>query len=65
VELAERGHLAVFPVGGWWKERPHLGRWEETVRYALVVSIRAPEVGVDIYTPVWNTVNVPVEVETV
>lgn len=51
-DLADRGYLAVYPVGGWWKERPKLDRWQYRVRYALVVSIHVPDVGVDIYTPV-------------
>ena len=55
-DLAERGFLAVFPVGGWWKERPHLDRWQRSVRYSLVVTIKAPEVDVDIYTPVANQI---------
>jgi hypothetical protein len=51
-DLAERGVLAVYPVGGWWKERPALGRWERPARYALVVSIATPETTVDLYTPI-------------
>jgi hypothetical protein len=51
-DLAERGYVAVIPIGGWWKERPAFERWRNRVRYSLVVSIHAPEVGVDIYTPV-------------
>jgi hypothetical protein len=51
-DLADRGHIAVYPVGGWWKERPKLDRWQNRVPYALVVSIHVPDVGVDIYTPV-------------
>lgn len=51
-ELADRNHVAVFPVGGWWKERAHLGRWQHSVRYSLIVSIRTPATKVDIYTPI-------------
>lgn len=63
-DLADRGYLAVFPVTGWWKERMHLERWRNDVRYSLVVSIHAPEVGVDIYTPVKNMVTIPTAVAT-
>ena len=61
-DLADRCHLAVFPVGGWWKERPTLNRWRRQVRYSLVVSILTPETGVDIYTPVAVRVGVPVKI---
>jgi hypothetical protein len=62
-DLARRDQIAVYPVTGWWKERPHLDRWRDSVRYALVVSIRTPAVGVDIYTPVVAMVAVPTGVE--
>ena len=40
-----------------------LGRYDRAVRYALVLSIRAPEVDVDLYTEVANRVAAAVEVE--
>jgi len=51
-DLARRGYVAVYPVGGWWKEQANANRWSTRVRYSLVVSIHAPEVGIDIYTPI-------------
>ena len=63
-DLASRGCLAVYPVVGWWKTRQALARYDRAARYALVVSIRAPEVDVDLRTPVANQIGVPVEIET-
>jgi len=63
-ELADRGHVAVYPVLGWWKERPNLQRWGKQARYALIVSIRTPDVETDIYTPIANQIGIPVEIET-
>lgn len=60
-DLASRGVLAVYPALGWWKTRPRLERYERTARYALVVSIRAPEVDVDLYNAVANQIVVEVE----
>lgn len=60
--LAARKHIAVYPVLGWWKERPKLERWGRQARYALIVSIRTPSVETDIYTPVANLVGIPVMV---
>jgi hypothetical protein len=57
-DLAVRGHLAVYPVSGWWKERPNLERWRRRARYSLIVTIRTPTIEVDIYTPVANQVAV-------
>lgn len=61
-ELAEKGHLAVYPVGGWWKLRPKQGKANERMRYALVVSIEAPEVPINLYEAVANQLTVPVTV---
>ena len=63
-DLASRGSLAVYPAVGWWKTRQALERYDRTARYALVVSIKAPEVDVDLRTEVANQIGVPVEIET-
>lgn len=60
VELAEKNHIAVIPVSGWWRERKRLGRVNSQLRYALVVTIRTPPNQVDIYTPVATEIGVPV-----
>lgn len=59
-DLARRGHIAVFPVSGWWKDRPHLERVEKIARFSLVVSIQTPAIETDIYTPVTNLIPIPV-----
>lgn len=51
-ELATCNKLAIYPVGGWWKERKHLGRYESKTRYSLIVSLYADSQEVDLYTPV-------------
>ena len=48
-ELASRGYLAVYPSLGWWKTRASLARYDTPARYALIISIKAPEVDIDIY----------------
>ena len=60
-DLASRGVIAVYPTTGWWKTRPALERYDKEARYTLVVSIRAPEVDVDLYTAVENLVAVRVD----
>ena len=60
-DLAGRGSIAVYPALGWWKERPALERYDQQARYALVVSIRAPETDVDLYTEVANRIALPTE----
>jgi len=61
-ELAERGYIAVYPVLGWWKERANLERWGKSARYALIVSIKTPNVETDIYTPIENQIGISITV---
>lgn len=50
-ELANRHAIAVYPTGGWWREKPGLERTEQAARYVLVVSLRAP-VGVTLHSEI-------------
>jgi hypothetical protein len=62
-DLAQRGVVAVYPVTGWWKERPDRDRSNEGARYSLIVSIETPGVDVDIWTPVAAEVGIPLAAE--
>jgi hypothetical protein len=62
-ELANRDAMAVFPVGGWWKEKPTLMRYDRIARYALVISIRATSGSINIYTPIENAIATTVAIE--
>jgi hypothetical protein len=61
-DLAARHAIAVYPTGGWWREKPALQRADRQVRYALIVSLSAP-VQVDLYTAIETAIGIPVEVE--
>lgn len=61
-ELANKSEIAVFPVGGWWKELADRTQENRRVRYALVVSLDVSTIAdVDIYTPIANQIVVPVD----
>lgn len=51
-DIAACGAVAVFPVTGWWKERPHLKEYVKAARYALVVTLSTDDDSVDLYTPI-------------
>jgi hypothetical protein len=61
-DLAARGRIAVYPTMGWWRERKRHQRWNQSARYALIVSIAAPEASVDLYTAVKNQLAIPISV---
>ncbi len=46
-QLASCGYIGIYPVTGWWRERPQFERYKRTVRYSLVVSIQTPAQNVD------------------
>lgn len=56
------GVIAVNAVGGWWKNNRRKDRIDLPIRYALVVSLRTNAEGADIYTPIANTLSIPIEV---
>lgn len=62
-DLASRQHLAIFPVAGWWRTRPHLERVEKRARYALLVSVHAPAIETDLYAEIQQKIAVPIPIE--
>ena len=62
-QLAESGSIAIFPITGWWRERPGLGRIESMARYSLIVTIKTKKAELEVYNWVANEIGVPVEVE--
>ena len=51
-DLASRGFIAVYPSNGWWRTRPAQERYDLPAKYSLIITIRAPETNVDLYTPI-------------
>lgn len=61
--LSNRGHIAVFPTMGWWRNRPSHARYENSARYVLLVSIEAPSVQQDLYTSVAQQIPAQIAIE--
>jgi len=67
VNMINCRYLAVYPSGGWWKERPQFGYGERSVRFSLLVSLEVPEsvgVPVDLYTPVQQEITTKTSAST-
>jgi len=60
--LASRKILAIYPKGGWYRSRKVLEKYDQEVRYSLIVTIETPETEIDIYTPVENLISIPIQV---
>jgi len=63
-DLATKDALGIYPVSGWWKEKPNLGCWDKPANYTLIVSIRVSNAAIDLYTPVENLVKQTVSIDT-
>jgi hypothetical protein len=58
-DLATKNELAIIPTGGWWKTRPIHMRYEQSVRYSLIISIETGSE--DLLTPILNELKVVIE----
>jgi len=59
-DLATRNQIAVYPVSGWYRMRKKLEKYDSTIRYSLIVTIEAPEIDVDIYTPIKSSIEIKI-----
>lgn len=62
VDLTNANDIAVYPVGGWWKNRKRLKRYYDKIRYSLIISLSTKETKVDFYTPIVTEIQNPVAV---
>ena len=62
-DLAARGAIAVYPVGGWWRENPSHRRGDSKTRYSLIVSLRTAEAA-QLYTAIQTQISPEITIET-
>lgn len=69
IQLMDCNLIAIYPIGGWWKTRTNLNKYNNRTRYSLLVSLDTPAevVDIDIYNAVKikidNLIAVPIPVE--
>jgi hypothetical protein len=54
--------IAVYPVGGWWRENPKHQRIDRRVRYSLIVTIRT-KAAIELYTAIQTRIAVEIGIE--
>jgi hypothetical protein len=64
IELLNRNTLCIKPVNGWWRNRASPEICNRKTRYALIVTLKAQNAALDIYTPIRTFIDLPVSVET-
>jgi hypothetical protein len=67
-DLATRDSIHVFPTTGWWRYRKQHQRYNNHIRYSLIVTLETPPQSADIYTPISAAISAmlrtPVAAET-
>ena len=63
IQIAEIDKIAIIPENGWWKNRRNMGRFNNTARYSLIVTISTPDKKIDVYTPIMTKIKSAVEVK--
>ncbi|HTO65778.1 MAG TPA: S8 family peptidase [Bradyrhizobium sp.] len=64
IDLLQRDTLCIKPVNGWCRKRSDEKVCNRHTRYALVVSFKALDADLDIYTPIATAVQIPIPIET-
>lgn len=66
-QLSTCNLIVVFPIGGWWKTRNNLKKYNEKMRYSLIVSLDTPAEEIDLYsvikTKIESIIRIPIDVE--
>ncbi len=60
-QLAKKESICVYPVGGWWKTRKQLEKYNEKIRFSLLVTIQTKNTEVDIYNEIANRIKIDLE----
>jgi len=63
IDLLNRDSMCVRPVNGWWRNRASTEICNRKSRYALIVTLKAANIDLDIYTPVRTSIGLPVPIE--
>lgn len=64
IELLRRDTLCIKPVNGWWRNRASADICNRKSRYALIVTLKARNAALDIYTPIRTIIDIQSVVET-
>lgn len=64
IELLGRDLLCIKPVGGWCRDRSTREHCNAKRRYSLIITIKAHDSTVDLYTPIKTRVDLPIDIST-
>lgn len=56
MDLSQSNYIMIYPTTGWWKLRTNQKKYNNRVRYSLVVSIETPENNVNLYNEITTAI---------
>ncbi|EMH4103957.1 S8 family peptidase [Serratia marcescens] len=65
ISLADKKHIAIFPVSGWWKDLKRENRQASMARFSLIVSIETKENNIELHNEISQILKVETEVENI
>ena len=65
VELADKKHIAVYPVSGWWKELKKEKRQSSVAQFSLIVSIETPENNLELHNKICQILNIDTSIQSI
>lgn len=63
-EFMENNYIAVYPVTGWWKQIKKGDNHLQNVRYSLIVSITSEDEKIDLFTPIYQNIEIENRIKT-
>ncbi|MDR0803880.1 MAG: S8 family peptidase [Rickettsiales bacterium] len=65
-QLADMKHIAIYSVGGWWRNKKSVIDEQTRTRFSLIISVDAGETEINLYnqilTEIQNLTQVPIEI---
>lgn len=59
-QLAKKESICIYPVGGWWRTRKKLEKYNNKIRFALLITIKTNSNVVDIYSEIVNKIKIEI-----
>ena len=63
IDLANRDLIAVYPVIGWWRERPDHEHCKNEARFSLILSLESADTDLDLYAAIKTELDIPLSNE--
>lgn len=57
-DFSESNYVLIHPTTGWWKQKKKSNKYNEKLKYSLIVSITSEEEKIDLFTPIYQNITI-------